>query len=298
MTPYSQISQNKAKTFFIIALFVAIVTGFFFIAGTYFDSSSSFLLFGLVFSLVSTAISYFYSDKIVLATVSARPASKKEYFDFYTVTENLALASGLPPPKLYVISDPSPNAFATGRDPKHAVVAATTGLLEKLDRRELEGVIAHELSHVKNYDILVSSIVAVLVGTVAVAADWMMRSLWWGGMSDGDNRDRRNPLGAIIFVVALILMPIVATLIQLAVSRRREFLADASGALLTRYPEGLARALEKISADPHALRTATASTAHLFFSNPLRRGKRTSWLTTLFSTHPPVDERIRILRNM
>ncbi len=216
----------------------------------------------------------------------------------YTVTENLSIASGLPMPKLYVIEDPAPNAFATGRDPKHAVVCATTGLLTRLDRSELEGVIAHELSHVKNYDILVTSIVAVLVGTIALVADWIMRSLWWRGGDDRENR-ARGPVAMGFMIFALILIPIVATLIQLAVSRRREYLADASGALLTRYPEGLARALEKISADPRIMRTATTSTAHMFISNPFKKGTRvSSLLSELFSTHPPTAERIRILRSM
>ncbi len=299
MTVYSQIAQNKSKTFLIIGLFIAIVTGFFFVVGKYFDSSYSFLAFGFIFSVVSSVGSYFYSDKIVLATTGAKPATKKEYFDLYTVTENLAIAEGLPMPKVYIIDDPAPNALATGRDPKHAVVAVTTGLLRILDRRELEGVIAHELAHVGNRDILVSSIVAVLVGTVALAADFIMRAMWWGGLSDDDSRDRRNPFGLILLVVVLIITPIVATLVQLAVSRRREFLADATGALTTRYPEGLARALEKISADSHVMQHATTSTAHLFFANPFKRNSRTrSWITSLFSTHPPVDERIRILRSM
>jgi heat shock protein HtpX len=207
------------------------------------------------------------------------------------------MAAGIPMPKLYVIDDPAPNAFATGRNPKHAVVAATTGLLEKLDRTELEGVIAHELSHVKNYDILVSSIVAVLVGTVALVSDWIMRSLWWGGFRKDNDRDSRNPFMMIFLIVVLIITPIIATLIQLAVSRRREFLADASGALLTRYPEGLARALEKISDDRHVLHSATNSTAHLFITNPFKKAKG-SWLMNLFSTHPPAEERVRILRSM
>lgn len=230
-------------------------------------------------------------------TVDAHPADKKEYFDFYTVTENLAIAGGVPMPRIYVINDPAPNAFATGRDPKHAVVVATTGLLQRLDRAELEGVIAHELSHVKNYDILISSLVAVLVGTIALVADWVMRTLWWGGSDE--ERDNRNPVWFVLLIVVLILTPIAATLIQLAVSRKRELLADASGALLTRYPEGLARALEKISADPHQMRSATTSTAHLFISNPFKQnGKSNAWLVNLFSTHPPIEERVKILRSM
>lgn len=272
------------------------MSGFFFLIGKYFENPTYYFTIGFIFSLFSSVGSYFYSDKIVLATTGAKPANKKEHFNFYTVTENLAIASGLPMPKLYVIQDPAPNAFATGRNPQHAVVCATTGLLERLDRGELEGVIAHELGHVKNYDILLASIVAVLVGTISLIADWIMRSLWWNG--DDDNRSSKSPILFILLIIALIITPIVATLIQLAVSRRREFLADATGANLTRYPEGLARALEKIADDKHMLRTATTSTAHLFISNPFKKGKSGSWLTTLFSTHPPIEERVKILRSM
>ncbi len=299
MTVYNQISGNKIRTYLIMLIFVALISGFFYVVGRYFGSPVPYFTIGIIISLISSIGSYFYSDKIVLLTTGAKPAGKKQYFDFYTVAENLALADGLPMPKLYVIDDPSPNAFATGRDVKHAVVAATTGLLDKLDRTELEGVIAHELSHVKNYDILLSSIVAVLVGTIALVADWIMRSFWWGGLGRSrDDREDRSPLFFIFFIIALIIAPLVATLIQLAISRRREYLADASGALLTRYPEGLARALEKISADPHVLRTATTSTAHLFIANPFKKKSAASWLTSLFSTHPPVEERIKILRSM
>ena len=261
-------------------------------------SAEGYLIAGILISLISTVGSYFYSDKIVLLTTGAKPADKRQFFDLYTVTENLSLAAGLPMPRVYVINDPSPNAFATGRDPKHAVVVATTGLLERLDRTELEGVIAHELSHVKNYDILVSSIVAVLVGSIALASDWIMRSFWWrriGG--DRDNRSR-SPLFFALFILVLIITPIIATLIQLAVSRRREYLADASGSLITRYPEGLARALEKIASYPVPLQRATTSTAHLFIANPLNKQKMSSWVVSLFSTHPPIDERIKILRSM
>ncbi|OGK25405.1 hypothetical protein A2954_01525 [Candidatus Roizmanbacteria bacterium RIFCSPLOWO2_01_FULL_37_12] len=300
MTVYQQIAHNKARTYAIILTFILLVTGFFFAIGQYVQSPSTYFLIGISFSLMSTVGSYFYSDRIVLFTTGAKPASKKDFFDFYTVAENLAIAGGLPMPKLYVIHDPAPNAFATGRDPKHAVVAATTGLLEKLERTELEGVIAHELSHVKNYDILVSSIVAVLVGTLALISDWIMRSLWWGGLRRNENsRDSRNPFMMFFIIFVLILTPLIATLIQLAVSRRREFLADASGVLLTRYPEGLARALEKIASDGNVLRNASSSTAHLFISNPFKKlGKTKFMFANLFSTHPPIEERIKILMSM
>lgn len=295
MTIYSQIASNKLRTYLIIFVFIFLMSGFFFLIGKYFEDPGTYFVFGLIFSLFSAVGSYFYSDKLVLMTVRAHVADKKQYFDLYTVTENLAIAAGLPMPKVYVIDDPAPNAFATGRNPKHAVVAATTGLLERLDRAELEGVIAHELSHVKNYDILVSTIVAVLVGTIALAADMIMRGLWW---SDRSDRDSKNPLALVVLIISLIVMPIVATLIQLAVSRRREYLADASGALITRNPDELARALEKIASDPHVMRSATTSTAHLFISNPFKKGQTKSFITNLFSTHPPIEERIRILHDM
>ncbi len=298
MTVYSQIANNKAKTYLIMGLFTIIFTGFFYIIGKYFGggSGSFYALMGFGISFVTSVYSYYNSDKLVLSTTRAREVTKEEYFDFYTVTENLSIASGMPMPKIYVIDDPSPNAFATGRDPKHGVVCATTGLLQMMDRSELEGVIAHELSHIQNYDILVSTVTAVLVGTIGLAADWIMRSLWWGGGRDDDRP--RHPAMMILLIVALVITPIVATLIQLAVSRRREFLADASGALLTRYPEGLASALEKIASYPRGVSSATTSTAHLFISNPFKEKRTMSWLTNLFSTHPPVEQRISILKKM
>lgn len=299
MNIYQQIASNRQKTWLIFGLFIVVFSGFFYLVGQYYDSPNSYLILGLIISLVSSVGSYFYSDKLVLATTGARPAQKEEYFDLYTVTENLSIANGIPMPKVYVIDDPAPNAFATGRDPKHAAVAATTGLLKILDRTELEGVIAHELSHVKNYDILVATVVSVLVGTLALVTDWILRSFWWGGRRDRDEEGgSKNPIMFILLIVALIITPIVATLIQLAISRRREYLADASGALLTRYPLGLARALEKISGYPYPMQHATTSTAHLFISNPFKKGGTGSWITSLFSTHPPVEDRVRILRSM
>lgn len=299
MTIYSQITGNRLKTYLIIFLFIIFVSFFFWIVGQYTGGGNSYFAIGIIFSLITSIGSYFYSDKIVLAMSGARPAEKKEFFDFYTVTENLSIAAGLPMPRLYVIKDPAMNAFATGRDPQHAVVAATTGILEKLDRAELEGVIAHELSHVKNYDILVMTIVAVLVGSVVYAADWIMRSLIWGGMGRNNDRRGNNPVTAFLFIFTLIVAPLAATLIQLAVSRRREFLADASGALLNRNPDALADALIKISGDRHLLHTASNATAHLFIENPFKKRTRaTNFVANLFSTHPPVEERIRLLREM
>lgn len=297
MTVYNQISENKTKTFVIMFFFILIFSSFFFLLGKYFDSPWGYFFFGFFISLASSVGSYFYGDKLVLMTTGAQKADKKNFFNFYTVTQNLSIASGLPMPSLYFINDPSPNAFATGRDPKHSVVCATTGLLEMMDRAELEGVIAHELSHVKNFDILLASIVAVLVGTLALISDWVLRSVWWGRGSDDDNRNNRNPIFFILLIVSLILTPIIATIIQLAISRKREYLADASAVLLTRYPEGLARALEKLKNSSIPLHKAASSTAHLFIDNPFKK-KNSSWFINLFSTHPPIEERIRILKNL
>lgn len=229
----------------------------------------------------------------------AKPADKKNYRELYTTVENLSIASGLPIPRVYVIEDSSPNAFATGRDPKHAAVAATTGLLAKLKDAELEGVIAHELSHVKNYDTRLMGVVAILVGSIAILADVFMRSLWFSGR--GNDRRSENQIFLIIGIIAAIVAPIAAVLIQLAVSRRREYLADADGVLLTRYPDGLADALAKIAADRTPLKHAHTGAAHLYIENPFKSDTKTTrgnWLTNLFSTHPPVEDRVRILRAM
>lgn len=301
MNIYSQISANKWRTYMIIVLFIALISFFFYLIGMYVGDSTSYFIIGILFSFASGIASYFYSDKIVLLMTGAKPASKEDFFDFYTVAENLSIAAGLPMPKLYVIQDNALNAFATGRNPSHAVVTVTTGILSRLERSELEGVIGHELSHVKNYDILVMSIVTILVGTLVFISDWIMRMMWWGGLRRSNNNNDRggNIISFALFIVFLILMPIIATLIQLAVSRKREFLADASSALLTRNPEGLARALEKISSDPHMLAHASNATAHLFISSPYHKKKTSfSWIAGLFSTHPPVEDRIKLLRSM
>ncbi len=297
MTVYSQITGNKRRTYLIFFFFIVVLVGFFYLVGYFVDSSNTFLILGLLFSIFTSVVSYYNSDKIVLYMAGARPASKEQFFDLYTVVENLSMATGLPKPKVYVIDDISPNAFATGRDPKHAVVCATTGLLSMLDRGELEGVIAHELSHIKNYDILVATVVAVLVGTIAFISDWVLRYIWWGG-SDSDRKER-SPFLYGVFLLSLILMPITATLIQLAISRRREYLADASAVLITRNPKGLIDALRKISGYPVGLRRVSTSTAHLFIVNPFKNGKGFSkWLSGLFSTHPPVEKRIELLEKM
>jgi heat shock protein HtpX len=298
MTIYSQVEKNKLRAYVIMGLFVGLLSALFYLLGVFFESPSSYFAVGLIATAGSAGLSYFYADKIVLATVQARPATKENYFDFHTVAENMAIAAGLPMPRLYVIDDPAPNAFATGRDPQHAVICATTGLLDKLERSELEGVIAHELSHIKNYDTRLATIVAVLVGSIALVANWVLRTR---GLEGSSRREKKGGGQAVFFVfviLALIIAPLVAKLMQLALSRKRELLADADGALLTRYPEGLAQALEKIAQDRHVLRTATVSTAHLFITNPLKKINLSSQFTTLLSTHPPTEERIRILRSM
>ncbi len=271
-----------------------------YVMGNALGYGNSWMFIAVLFSVVSSLVSYYWGDKMVLAMSGARPADRKRDFDFYTVTENLCIAAGIPKPKLYVIDDTAMNAFATGRDPQHAVVCATTGILERLERRELEGVIAHELSHVKNYDIRLMAIVGVLVGTIAFLADMFMRSLWWGGgRRSRDNGN--NQLQGILMIVGIVLAivsPIIAMCIQLAVSRKREFLADASGAYLTRYPEGLARALEKLGKDKEVLEAATNATAHLYITNPFKGKAFGAWFSGLFDTHPPIEERIKILRAM
>ncbi|MBI3577679.1 M48 family metallopeptidase [Candidatus Gottesmanbacteria bacterium] len=259
---------------------------------------TSWMWIAVAISVVSSLVSYYWGDKMVLAMSGARPADRKRDFDFFTVAENLALASGIPKPKLYVIDDTAMNAFATGRDPQHAVVCATSGILDKLERRELEGVIAHELSHVKNYDTRLMAVVAVLVGTVAFLADMFMRSLWWGGGRDRDEDRGGNAIFLVVGIVLALVSPIVATLIQLAISRRRELLADASGAYLTRYPEGLARALEKLVKDKEVLEAASNATAHLYIVNPFKGKNFGAWFSGLFDTHPPIEERIKLLRAM
>ena len=293
---YELVDANKARSGVVIAFFIAFVT-----AATYlicyslgFDYSAVGIV--LIISGLLSFASYYYSDQMILSIQGAVPANKKDHFDFYTVAENLCGPAGIPMPKLYVINDPSPNAFATGRDPEHAVVCATTGLLQKLNRTELEGVIAHEMSHIRNYDTRLMGIVAILIGMITLLADILLRTRI-RGRSD---RDEGN-FGAILFIAGLImalLSPLIAQLIQLAISRRREFLADASGASITKYPEGLASALEKISKDDEPLMSANKATAHLFIADPLKNQKGSvSWFSNFFNTHPPVAERIKALRS-
>lgn len=290
---YTHQTSNKLKTWTLMTVFlvVLIALGWFF--GAVYNEPG-ILVVAVVLSLVMNISGYWFSDTIALAVSHAKPVTREQYFDLYTVTENLSIAAGLPMPKLYVIDDPAPNAFATGRNEKHAAVAVTTGLLERLNRTELEGVIAHELSHIGNDDILLSTVVVVLAGTIALVSDFFLR------ISIHSNGDRDNKAGGVIILIGFILAilsPIAATIIQLAISRKREFLADASGALLTRYPEGLASALEKISAYGAPLKHANNATAHLFISNPFGSDTvKTGFFTKLFMTHPPAAERIAALR--
>jgi len=298
MTIKSQIATNIVRTYVLMTGFVVFVVLASYVMGNALGYGNSWLFIGVIFSVISSFASYYWGDKLVLAMSHARPADRKTDFDLFTVAENMAMAAGIPKPALYVIDDTAMNAFACGRDPNHAVVCATTGLISRLDRRELEGVIAHELSHIKNYDTRLMAVVAVLVGTVAFLGDMFMRNLWWGGRRD---RDDDRGLGGAMLVVGIVLAllsPLIATIIQLSISRRREFLADAEGANITRYPEGLARALEKLSKDKEVLEAATNATAHLFVTNPFKGKDFGAWFSNIFDTHPPIKERIKVLRLM
>lgn len=302
MTLYTQRSKNIYKTWLLMAIFFGVVIGIGWIFAQVYGNSA-ILYIAVAFSIFMNVLSYWFSDKIVLKMHKAKPVDLKSHPELYRVLENLTIAAGLPMPKFYIIEDPAPNAFATGRNPKNAVVAVTTGLMEKLDRSELEGVLAHELSHIGNRDMLVSTVAVVLVGFIAILSDMFMRSMLFGGIRGRDNNDSRA--GGIMIIVGIalsILAPIIASLIHLAISRRREFLADTSGALLTRYPEGLANALEKISSYSRPMKTASNATAHLFLENPFgadsQKNKKTPWLVKIFSTHPPIEERIKILRGL
>jgi heat shock protein HtpX len=300
MNIYSAISANKNKTWLIMVLFVLVITTVVYVFSNALGYGLGFVGIALVLAGIMSIGSYYYSDKIVLATSGAKQIQKSDNPELFRTVENLCIGDGLPMPKIYIIIDPSPNAFATGRDPQHAIVCVTTGILPLLDKSELEGVIAHELSHVKNFDIRLMGIVAVLVGFIAILANLFMTQLWWGGIG-GDREDKNNNLQVIFLIIGIvlaILSPVVATLIQLAVSRKRELLADASGVLLTRYPEALASALEKISKDPHSLKSASNATAHLFIVNPFKGKNTKQMFTSLFDTHPPIAERIKILRSM
>lgn len=301
---YESVDANKRDSLLVVGFFIVfVISSAFLLAkamGAYYGynvSGFEFLGIALIFSGISGFTSYYYSDKIILGLSGAKIATRQQFFTLYTVTENLCLASGLPFPSLYVIDDTAPNAFATGRDPKHATVCVTTGLLQKLNRTELEGVIGHELSHVANYDIRLMSLVTVLVGMVTLLADWMLRSSW-GGRSNSKDRGGSGVILIVGLVLAL-LSPIVSKLIQLAISRRREYFADASSVKLTRQPGGLISALKKLEADTEPLEAANKATAHLYIVNPLKNHHDAiGWFAHLFNTHPPISERVKILQQM
>ena len=288
---YTHQEENVAKAWVLMAVFLCIVVALGWVASWYFNSSA-ILYIAVAFALATNIWSYWNSDKVAIALSRAVPADPVEFVELHRVVENLAITAGLPKPRVFIINDPSPNAFATGRDPKHAAVAVTTGLLQIMNKTELEGIVAHELSHVGNRDILVSTIAVVLVGFVALVSDFFLRVSFWGG---GDREGKNNPVLAVVAILFMILAPIVASLLQLAVSRKREFLADASGALLTRYPEGLASALRKLKQYGVPMKKASNATAHLFISNPFGVQKTRGGIARLFSTHPPLEERIRAL---
>lgn len=297
---YEQIDRNKRKSFFVIVGFVAFITLVVWVFSQALDYGPAGVGIALIITGIMSFSSYYWSDKIILTISGARPASREKDFLFYTVAENLALAAQIPKPRLYVVDDTAMNAFATGRDPEHAVVCATSGLLQRLNRSELEGVIAHELSHVKNYDIRLMSLVTVLVGTVTLLADWFLRGSRF--MGRGRKDEGGSQIQAVIMILAIFLAlisPLIATLIKLAISRRREFLADAGSTMITRQPSGLISALEKLKTDKEPLEAANKATAHLYIVNPLKNlHDGIGWFAKMFNTHPPVNERIEALQKM
>jgi heat shock protein HtpX len=304
MGMYEQIARNKRRTVLMLAAFVLLIALVAVALGILFQAGIAIVPIAIVIAIGLAWTSYFYSDKVALAASRAKPADGPEYRRYHNLVEGLIIAAGLPKPRLYVVDDPAPNAFATGRNPKHAALAVTTGLLEKMNRVELEGVLAHELSHVKNYDILVSTVAVTAVGAVALMADLGMRFLWFGGRSGRRDNNDSGPIGLILVVLAfalLILAPFAAQLMQFAMSRRRELLADASGVQLTRYPPGLISALEKLQDDQAVVHHATRATAQMWIEQPLdrdqeKKGTKGSWLNRAFDTHPPLDERIAALK--
>jgi len=286
---YEQVQGNKTRSAVIITLFVAFIISAAALITYSFELDPSVIIFAAIFSLISSVISYEYGDKIVLSLNNAHPAEREKYFDFYTVTENLSIGTGIPKPKIYVIESDSPNAFATGKDPEHAIICATTGLLNKLDRTELENVIAHELSHIQNYDTRIMMIVSILIGTLSILINLVSRNRF------GRDRDRKsNGILIILGLLLLLFAPLIGQIIQLAISRRREYLADASAVKLTRQPQGLISALKKISSDSSILSSASTATESLYIVNPFKNNK----ITNLFSTHPPMVDRIKALEQM
>jgi heat shock protein HtpX len=297
---FEQISENKFKSGLLVFCFIVLIFMLVWVLQYLMGMGTAGFILALAIASLSAFISYWASDKIVLTISRARPASKEEYPYLYNVVEGLAIAAGNPVPKCYVIDDTAPNAFATGRNPKNSVICVTTGLLQKLNRVELEGVIGHEMSHIKNYDILLQTLTVVMIGVVALLSDWILRGVFWGGgRRRSSSRGKGNSLVLVLLAVGLvlaILSPIISQLIRLAISRRREFLADASSAQLTRYPAGLASALRKLSSDTEPLEAANKATAHLYIVNPLKNLK--GFVNKLFSTHPPIEDRIAALEKM
>lgn len=297
MNLYQHKDSNIRKTWLLMTVFLVLVIFIGWLFGFIYNSPG-FLYFAVILAVTMNIFAYWKSDKIALAMSGAKPVSREIHLELFRIIENLSITAGLPMPRIYIIHDNQINAFATGRNPEHAAVAVTEGALMKLSKNELEGVMAHELSHIGNRDILISSVVVVLVGLVAILADWFLRMSVWGSFGRSDNNRQGGAVVLLLGVAVAILAPIIATVIRLAVSRKREFLADASGALLTRYPEGLAGALEKIAQDQTPLRRAHNGTAHLFISNPFKAKQGKSRFARLFMTHPPTEERIRALRGM
>jgi heat shock protein HtpX len=293
-TLYTQQSKNIRKTWLLVGVFLSVVMGIGYLLSSYYNNPG-ILVIAFVFSLVMNIASFWFSGKIALASARAIPADEKEFLELHRIVENLSITAGLPKPRVYIIPDMAPNAFATGRNKDHAAVAVTTGLLQMLDRSELEGVIAHELAHIGNRDILLQSMVVVLVGFISLVSNMFLRSMFWGGGNRDSDERQGGGVFAIVGIALLILSPIIAQLVQLAISRKREFLADASGALLTRYPEGLASALNKINQAGIPMSTASDATAHLYISNPF--GGVLTGLHKLFMTHPPTEERVAALLN-
>jgi len=293
---YEQIAGNKRRSFFLIFFFVLFVLliGYVFGRVTYFGYAGTFA--AAVIAVAMSFGSYYYSDRIVLTMSRARSASEEEFPHLNNVVEGLAIAAGIPKPKVYVINDSAPNAFATGRDPEHSAVAVTTGLLQKMNREELEGVVAHELSHIRNYDIRLMTLTVVMVGIIALLSDWLLRSFLWGGRRRDEDSGYIGLVLMLLGLVLAILSPIIAQLIRLALSRQREYLADASGAMLTRYPPGLAHALMKIASDTEPLEVANKATAPLYIATPANLRSRKAW--ALWNTHPPVEDRIKRLEEM
>jgi len=282
-----------------MVIFVAIISFLGWFIGEYFFQGSgvAFAFFAIIFSSISSVWSYYYSDKMVLQISHARVVTPEENYDLHNLVENMSIASGIPKPKIYMIDDTAMNAFATGRDPQHGVICFTSGIVQGLEKRELEGVIAHEMSHIGNHDTLLMCVVSVLVGTIALMSNWFTRGMFYGGR----RRRGSSDLGGLLLIIGLVLLilsPIIATLIKLAISRSREYLADATSALVTRYPKGLADALKKLAADQEVLEVASEATSHLYIEDPMVHNEGANWFSSLFDTHPPIEERIKRLESM